>query len=368
MFIEKVKLVDSLAYDFLLSLVRLNCSEMMLRAYDDQEYETWFEPDAEIIDWTKETARRLPADIRELLERFFNCETYFGVATFTLVQEGGLESPEQLIGEIKRTSEKGLLSLFLRTGFGPDIKDRNLPNLEKIVEKITLDEKEMLLFITKSTVFSASQKANLVELFSDPVSTKEDYVYLLEWYLENVFNPLKTKVKSSNSRQQKLLEKYITEDGESYLERLNLISIPDMVEKVDVIELGVSPFLGIDAASIMVDKKRFLFVLGYDRIQTPFRKKDERLQCIDVFEALASKERLEILRVLHEPYTPIALAKKVKISAGELNNHVEKLKKARLISSFLDGENVKYRADKTSIKAIVEKSLKRLLEDKQECD
>ena len=122
--------MDSLAYDFLLSLVRLNCNEMIISSYADQEFVDWFKPDAEIVDWVKETGKRLPADIKELLDRFFNCETYFGVAMFSVIQELNLKNPEELIVEIKRTPEKYLLSHFLSTGFGPDVKDMNLRNLE----------------------------------------------------------------------------------------------------------------------------------------------------------------------------------------------------------------------------------------------
>jgi len=52
------------------------------------------------------------------------------------------------------------------------------------------------------------------------------------------------------------------------------------------------------------------------------------LECIDFSDALASKERLAILRELsREPQRPVRLAKKLKISAGDLSNHLEKLKK-----------------------------------------
>ncbi|MDD4478869.1 MAG: winged helix-turn-helix domain-containing protein [Mesotoga sp.] len=364
MFVEKVSFVDSLAYDFLLSLVRLNCNEMIISSYADQEFVDWFKPDAEIVDWVKETGKRLPPDIKELLDRFFNCETYFGVAMFSVIQQLNLKNPEELIVEIKRIPEKYLLSHFLRTGFGPDVKDMNLPNLEKIVEKITSDDKEMLMFITESTVFSPSQKANLMELFSDPAKAKEDYLYLLEWYLENVFNSMKIRVNNSNQRQLKLLEKNITENGDDYFQKLEIVTVPDILTKVSRIEIGVSQFLGIDQAHSMGNKERFLFILGYDRIEIPFREKDMRLECIDVFEALSSKERLAILRALQNTsYTPIAMSKRLKIPSGELNNHIEKLKKARLIESFLDGEHLKYTANPQEIKKIVDQSLKRLLEE-----
>ncbi|HPB64266.1 MAG TPA: winged helix-turn-helix domain-containing protein, partial [Mesotoga sp.] len=76
------------------------------------------------------------------------------------------------------------------------------------------------------------------------------------------------------------------------------------------------------------------------------------------------KERLAILRALQNTsYTPIAMSKRLKIPSGELNNHIEKLKKARLIESFLDGEHLKYTANPQEIKKIVDQSLKRLLEE-----
>ncbi|WP_258367283.1 MULTISPECIES: helix-turn-helix domain-containing protein [unclassified Mesotoga] len=38
-----------------------------------------------------------------------------------------------------------------------------------------------------------------------------------------------------------------------------------------------------------------------------------------------------------EPNSPVSLAEKLKISAGDLSNHLEKLKKGRLLESVYDG-------------------------------
>jgi DNA-binding transcriptional ArsR family regulator len=222
----------------------------------------------------------------------------------------------------------------------------------------------MLLFITESTIFSSVQKANLLELLENPSQTKEDLLYLFEWFLENVFNKIKNDVRKSNQKYLRLLEKNIQEDGTTYLERLNIVSLFDVLETVTTLELSVSPFLGLDQASLMVNKDRYLFILGYDRVEVPFRKKDERLECIDVFDALADRERLAILKELsREPNRPVSLAKKLKISAGDLSNHFEKLKKGRLLESVYDGEHVKYTVKSENIRRLVNESLDKLLDE-----
>ncbi len=100
----------------------------------------------------KETKRSLPSDIKELFERFFDCETYIGAGTFALVQGRKLESTEEFIEALKRTSGKSILGRFLRTGFGSDIEEREDSQFEELIEKLTLDEKGMLPFITESTI------------------------------------------------------------------------------------------------------------------------------------------------------------------------------------------------------------------------
>jgi len=364
MLLGKIKYIDWPSYDFLLSIMRVNCNEMILGAYKDQDFIEQFKPDLEIIDWVNETKRSLPSDIDELLERFFDCETYFGAGTFALIQERNLESPEEFIEALKQTSEKSILGRFLRTGFGSDINEKEDFQFEELIEKLTLDEKEMLLFITESTIFSSVQKANLLELLENPSQTKEDLLYLFEWFLENVFNKIKNDVRKSNQKYLRLLEKNIQEDGTTYLERLNIVSLFDVLETVTTLELSVSPFLGLDQASLMVNKDRYLFILGYDRVEVPFRKKDERLECIDVFDALADRERLAILKELsREPNRPVSLAKKLKISAGDLSNHFEKLKKGRLLESVYDGEHVKYTVKSENIRRLVNESLDKLLDE-----
>ena len=94
--------------------------------------------------------------------------------------------------------------------------------------------------------------------------------------LENVFNKIRDDVRKSNRKYLRLLERHVEEDGTSYLERQNVVSLFDVLETVTTLELSVSPFLGLDQASLMINKDRYLFILGYDRIEVPFREKDER--------------------------------------------------------------------------------------------
>lgn len=96
---------------------------------------------------------------------------------------------------------------------------------------------------------------------------------------ENVFIKIRDDVRKSNRKHRKylrLLERHVEEDGTSYLESQNVVSLFDVLETVTTLELSVSPFLGLDQASLMINKDRYLFILGYDRIEVPFREKDER--------------------------------------------------------------------------------------------
>ena len=70
-------------------------------------------------------------------------------------------------------------------------------------------------------------------------------------------------------------------------QKLEIVTVPDILTKVSRIEIGVSQFLGIDQAIRWATRKISLHS-GYDRIEIPFR---ERIcaWCIDIFEALSSK-------------------------------------------------------------------------------
>ena len=62
--------------------------------------------------------------------------------------------------------------------------------------------------------------------------------------LENVFNKIRNDVRKSNRKYLRLLERHVEEDGTSYLERQNVVSLFDVLETVTTLELSVSPFLG----------------------------------------------------------------------------------------------------------------------------
>jgi hypothetical protein len=206
---------------------------------------------------------------------------------------------------------KQILKYFLYSGYGPEIeKDENI-TIEEIVDRLTTDEKETLIFITQRMIHYPSEKANLLEFFEGPEKMKEEYIQLLEWYYENIFSSVEEDIRKLNEEKLKELKKRIPDVREKTLEKLSLSS-SDIVKKSNIY-IGVSYYLGIMAASatLSLDKKGYVFVIGYDRMEFMDIEQTQTVSCAEVFGSLGHPQRILIVKELLKGETTITkLAKK----------------------------------------------------------
>jgi hypothetical protein len=177
---NELKFTSSTAYDLLFSLARINCNEMFNKSYSYPGYQGKLKPDEEPGLWVEEQRQNFPEWLKELLNRFFNSETFFGASAMIYIEINELQDAKSFIEFLKGLPPKQILKYFLYSGYGPEIeKDENI-TIEEIVDRLTTDEKETLIFITQRMIHSPSEKANLLEFFEDPEKMKEEYIQPLE--------------------------------------------------------------------------------------------------------------------------------------------------------------------------------------------
>ncbi len=364
---NKLKFTSSTAYDLLFSMARINCHELFNKTYTYPKYKGKLHPDDELELWVKEQRQNLPDWIKALINRFFNCETFFGASCMIYIENNELKTAREFIDFMKKIPAKDILKYFLYSGFGAEMDEKDPASLDRLVNRLTSDEKETLIFITEKTIHSASEKANLLDFFDDPEQMKEDYISCLEWFYENVFADLEDNIKQNNEEKLEELKRRVPTDAKTAVEKLSLSSSEKV--KNETIYLGASYYLGIMAASatLQLDKKGHAFVIGYDRMEFMDIEESETESCAQVFEAMGHPERIRILRELFKGKTTVTkLAKKLKLTTREVHVHINQLTRSGLVKSELE-DDMKHSlyCDKKIIREKASSALERLLTDEQ---
>ncbi len=358
---ERAIIENTSIYDFFLSMVKLNCSKRIDDAYERPAYKNaGLKPDKELKYWVEEIRSELPADIMELLDRFVNCETFFGLIPIVKMPIEKLTTVQEIIEFLKDLPEKEMLKYYLYTGLGPVIDDKSFESMGKLVDTLTSNEEEMLTFITKSTLYSTEQKANLLEFFNNPKKMKEDYIYFLEWYYENVYSKIEDEVVKDNKEKTRILKENYEKNGDDYLRKLDFTSHEKVFERK--LYLGISYFLGLASLSAMLEDGGRIYLIGYDVLKKPEIKVEESSNYIEVFDALGNYDRMRILKYLLKEgdIEAAKLAKKLNLTMYVMENHLHKLSETGLVTSEMKEPDLILKVHRNKLKKVVAESVEEL--------
>ena len=353
---ERVIIHHSITYDFLASIYRLNNNDFLLKLFNEISAENAYVPDPRIQEWVTETREKLPENIVELMNRYFDWQAPFGMRYLSLIASGGSERIEDLILFLYNIPERDLIRDFLLLSFGP----RAVKVDEKELDSILDDEERLMVFLSKKMALKMEHKVMVLEFFTNPARMKEDLIYLLEWYQENIFRKripyVERTLKGSIEELSSNLEKY----GEPYLMRL--------IENMDYSEaasdrrivLSISYYVENLSASIFHPlAKNDLFFIGYRYIRSTLNNlfNDDSSR---VFRALADDRRLEMLRLIAgKRLTGYELTQEMSLSGSEVTECFTVLLDAGLIRTSRTEEGIYFSTSMDNVRSRVLDSLDR---------
>ncbi|MDD3680793.1 helix-turn-helix transcriptional regulator [Mesotoga sp.] len=359
--IDKVEVCRSTACDLLHGLFRLNNNDRFLEHLKSSLDKGDFEQDKDIQNWIKETRGILTSDIVQKLEEFFDWETFFGMCLLPDITHSNLENAKQLIEHIKDMPERVLLIHFIYSGYGPRKGTIDMNTFEKIMN----NDKELLLFVSSDMSFSTERKAILFEMLSDPSRTKEDFLYLLEWFYENAFSALETRIEKLLLRTASELKKEIRQSGERFL--MLLIKNIDYTRYEELKRTVICPsyfseFLVSNASIPFVNED--MYTVGFRFKEVMSVSKDKLEMTADTFEALAHEKRLAIIRHLSAGKSSgNELARALNLSNYEIGEHTAILRKAGMVRVERMNQMLNFSLDKGAVRREVGKALEDLLKD-----
>lgn len=360
--IEKVIIRNSIVYDFLGSLLRLNCSEQFERAKNDPVFGLRCAGDSKINDQIERARTGLNPSIKELMEKFFDWETSFGLCVIHDIATKEIDSINAFMDYLKNLPAKDLLNQFIYTGFGPEIEDSEEFSFEKIME----DEKEMLIFVSKSMLFPPKQKAVLFELISNPEKTKRDYIELLEWHYENFFREIEEETAKINIEAAEKLKKYLYAQGKNYLARLtSLYKIDNCLDNYDLLILAVSKFYEtFSGISSKDEEKELLLIIGNTLVDIASKEENTLKKSSQLFGTLSDNTKIEILKLCSEEKMSVnQLARKLKLSSTEIGAHISRLSRCNLVKTEVTNEGFMIHSDKKEIMNLILKAIDSVIED-----
>lgn len=327
--INRVELFRSEAIDFLASMFRLNNNDYMTK---NPEYiPNKPKPDDEIIKWVQETEKKLPKDIKNKLELFFNWETFFGMCLVSKIIVNDIKTIEKAIEWLKDLSHNKILEAFIGTGYTLEEGD----NAKEIITNLLNDEKKAIEFINTNTLIPSQQKWEMLQFFIDPEQMKKDLIELLSWYYKNIYVFEVEKVMDVVSKYEKNLEKKIKKYGYDYLK---LLTNEDYAKNKEKIFLAVSyyyEFASLSSGNSELDANIYMFGFRYEEVF--IKNKHALLSNVQMFKALGDETRLNMVKLLSQrPWYGKEIAKKLNLSNSTVSHHLSLL----TLNGFVTTEKV----------------------------
>ena len=344
---SKTVIKNSIVYDFLTSMFRLNCSEKFEEIRKNKLFSRQSEPDTTIMDWVKASREKLTPTTNELLDKYFDWETSFGLCLTNEIASQDMTSVNDFIEYVANTPGKDLLNHFIYTGFGPEIESNGDFSLEEVME----DEKELLVFISRSMLFPARQKAVLYELASDPEKAKMDLLLLLEWYYQSIFMDIEEEILAINKESEKELTAHVKAIGEPYIRKLTAIYDLENFDDYSQLVLAVSRFY--ETFSGIFSRKagdQVVIVVGNTLVKTASLELSPLENSAKLFSSLSDDTGLKILRLCSEKELTVnQLARILKLSNTEISLQISRLSRCRLIKTRVTDEGLLISCDKATV-------------------
>ncbi|HPI17030.1 MAG TPA: winged helix-turn-helix domain-containing protein [Mesotoga sp.] len=341
--IDRVETRKGRIYDFLPGIYRLTNNERLVEHF--KELTPGYRPVGEIAEWVRITLKKLPESILEKMDLYFNWQTPLAMRLSPIISENGLKTVDEFLKALRAVPPEDLLRDFLLIGLGP----RAVGFDESIISQMLGDQQKALVFLAKKAVLTPHQKAVMLDFFSNPVSMKDDFVHLLEWYAEHIF-PTISYDEGAMEESERDLIKNLQSRGEEYLLKLIDNMRYDELEDGRKILLAISYFVENAQGGVFHPRARNdLFVVGY-RFVNSVLEDDPLRQAAARYRAMGEPRRIKLLRMLFgKRYTGYDISRKLKMSNAEVTETFSNLVACNLIKTYRTQEGVYFTADRDEV-------------------
>ncbi|MFW6016450.1 MAG: ArsR/SmtB family transcription factor [bacterium] len=338
----KIQLDNSICYDFLTCLARV----------ENNERYTSLKTDKDLFEWYESIEEKFPDKIKSLIDLYFHKEYPFGTMLTGLVKRSKAKTIYQLLEELKSTSPEFLLKRFIYIG----LKDKVNINLNELEDLVSSDL-NTVSFINENTIFSDKEKWQILQLIMNKEKIKNELDFLLRWFYENIYKSKEEQILEKITEYKKDLNERIELYGDEYIQLL--MPFDYVHKKEDVLTLSLSHHYENFGMFNTYDR---VFVYGYKYFAS-VENEHAILAGKQLFKALSDETRLNILRLLSKrPWYGNEIAEKLNISNSTVTHHMATLILNNLVSSYRQEYRIYFKLDPKKIKDIVNITLDSIIE------
>lgn len=354
--VKKYQFDRSIIYEFLLSLFRLeNDEEMKL---EQLELEKEIKLEKEIVNWVEEKLKKIPEAKKDLIAKYFNEESYFGLCLVSEVPYLELTTIEEYLAYLKTKEPADFIKRFTQSGYGP-APSENI-DLEKVKNLIN-SEKEAAKFVNDKINLASDQKWNLLQFYFNPEEMKNEFISLLEWYYKEVFKEdqewITAKSEKINDTYQENLNRY----GEKYLENI-LEKLIDEPLNAEENYIAFSYFYETSLLNSSTNRGGNFYLIGF-RFPEIFAADEEGiLGSLEIFKSLADETRLNIISLLAEKTMyGNEIAERLNLTNATISHHVSKLLMNNIIQAHKEDNKLYFQLNKKNFKKTILRSIDNLI-------
>lgn len=355
--LDRISFHRSEVYDFLASIFRLHCNEQLsVNNFDDLLAEQ-AKFNEELQNWVTITKKKIPNDIQDLISKFFDFETFYGICLIPCIGINKIDSILDFIRFVEEMDDVNLFEKFLYSGYGPQSSKID----KELIEKLLKDEKLAMKFINEELSIPSQNKWNLLQFFMNPENMRKEFVYLLNWYYENIYIDEVDRVMKLSEKSLDKIEKKIRKYGYEYLNLLTFTDYSKDKTSKEII-ITVSYFYDLASFNSMGEEHPDVFMKGYRQPDVIIERKHALLSNVQMFKSLADETRLNIVKLLSKrPWYGHELAKELNLSNSTISYHLGML----VFSDFAKLEKVDnrtyYKLDPENMKRIITEAIDKML-------
>lgn len=341
---SKVTVQRSTCYDFLSSLMRIENNEGFTPSKN---------PNQEIRDWADWALTQFPADIRELLSKFFSLETAYAMTLGGYIARWNVSDTANFLKRLEDVPAQDILLRFLYYGIGPG-KNISLEDISRIMA----DDKEAVRFINEQLSFPPQEKWQTLQFLMDPEGMKQDLLRLLRWHYDHLYSKVGPQVDSCLRKpEQDVIDKF-RKYGDEYLKLMMPVNYSNL--KDAKITVAISYYWETGQYINILDD---VYLCGY-RFFDSLESKHAILAGTQVFKTLADETRLNIIRLLvNRPWYGHEIAQRLSISNSTVSHHMSLLAMHGMVRISREENRIYFELLPEEFKRIISTTVENILEE-----
>lgn len=359
--IERIIFHHSIVYDFVLSIARITNFEYtndLFRSYDGDLLDK-FKHDDKITKWIRKTIKKIPDNMFEIMEKYFNTDISFAVTMIYYIRLFDIQSVEEFLDKLRKTDFIDVLKDNLYTiskGYKVD------PDITKERAKEILQNNASMMEFVKKLPINSKRKWDYLEICLNQDAAKNELIALFQWYCDEIYQKEIKKIEKICEKYEDELQEKLKKYGNEYLSLLTNIDYSKDNLNRDIV-LVISYFSEIGYSAISIKKtNEDLFVLGYRHMEVFVERKHGVLANVHIFKALGDETRQNMIKLLaHKEWYGDELAQEMNLSNSTVSYHLNVL----LLEGFVKVNRVDnrsyYTLNKDNLKKIIEETVEKML-------